>query len=83
MLVLWVDGSDAIVAAVTTAGPRGETDIALADWHASGLARPSFIRLMRLDAFANSRLIRRIGMISRQDANSVNAAWATHMRLQL
>ncbi len=48
VLVLWVDGLDAIVVVVTSAAPRTATDMALTDWKAAGLRVPSTARLLRL-----------------------------------
>jgi mRNA interferase MazF len=43
VLVLWLDGADAVVAAVTAAIPRTSADVTLMDWRASGLRpRDSF-----------------------------------------
>ena len=36
VLVLWLDGSDAVIAAVTSAAARSTTDVPLADWRADG-----------------------------------------------
>jgi mRNA interferase MazF len=83
VLVLWVDGSDSVVAVVTTAAPRTAADVALADWQAEGLVRPSTVRLARLDTFNASLLVRRIGVITRADAATVTAAWNQHMLLKL
>ena len=44
VLVLWLDGADAVVAAVTTAAPRSATDVLLGDWQASGLRSSAFDR---------------------------------------
>ena len=44
VLILWLDGDDAIVGAVTSAAPRSERDIPLADWQTSGLRVPSTAR---------------------------------------
>lgn len=49
VLVLWLDGLDTVVAAVTSAAPRSPTDVSLADWKAAGLRVPSTVRLSRLD----------------------------------
>jgi mRNA interferase MazF len=49
VLILWVDGDDVVVTAVTSAMPRTPTDILLKDWVNSGLRVPSTIRLSRLD----------------------------------
>ena len=37
VLILWLDGMDAVVAAVTSATPRSATDVLLADWKLAGL----------------------------------------------
>jgi mRNA interferase MazF len=49
VLVLWLDGQDAIVAAVTTELPRTPTDVGLSDWQSAGLRLASTVRLARLD----------------------------------
>src|SRR4051812_48780350 len=54
VLVLWLDGNDAVVAAVTSAAPRSMTDVGLADWKASGLRVASTVRLSRLDCLEQS-----------------------------
>jgi hypothetical protein len=62
VLVLWLDGLDAIVSAVTTAAPRSPTDVPLTAWQASGLRLPSTVRLARLDCLEQSLLIHRLVM---------------------
>jgi mRNA-degrading endonuclease toxin of MazEF toxin-antitoxin module len=79
VLVLWLDDSDVVVSAVTTAAPRSTTDIALAEWKKSGLRRASTVRLSRLDCLEQSLLIGRIGSIAKADAESVKRAWSTHI----
>jgi len=37
VLVLWLDGRDAMVAVVTSAAPRTSTDVLLINWRATGL----------------------------------------------
>src|SRR6187402_1839805 len=49
VLVLWLDGADAVVSVITSAAPRTPTDVVLVDWQASGLRVPSTVRLARLD----------------------------------
>ena len=49
VLVLWLDGMDAVVAVVTSASPRSKTDVALSEWQKEGLRQPSVVRLSRLD----------------------------------
>lgn len=48
VLVLWLDGQDAVVAAVTSSDPRTSTDVSLADWRSAGLRVASTVRLARL-----------------------------------
>ena len=45
VLVLWIDGADAVVAAVTSAASRSPTDVVLQDWQAAGLRLASTVRL--------------------------------------
>ena len=71
VLVLWLDGADLVAAAVTSAAPRSATDLALADWKASGLRVASTVRLSRLDCLEQSLLIARIGTISSHDSQAI------------
>ena len=80
VLVLWLDGTDLVAAAVTSAGPRSPMDVPLADWKAAGLRRASTVRLSRLDCLEQSLLVGRIGVISAGDAENVKNAWATHIK---
>jgi mRNA interferase MazF len=80
VLVLWLDGLDAVVAAVTSVAPRSTTDVSLADWSDSGLRLPSTLRLSRLDCLEQALLIHKLGMISAADAQQVKAVWSTHIK---
>jgi mRNA interferase MazF len=82
ILVLWLDAADLVAAAVTSAAPRFVTDVALADWKASGLRVPSTVRLSRLDCLEQSLLIARIGMISSRDAQVIKQIWASQVKPQ-
>ncbi len=82
LLVLWLDGSDLVVAAVTTAGPRTPRDVALLDWKKSGLRRASTVRLSRLDCLEQSLLIARIGTLFEADGKTIKQTWATHIQPQ-
>ena len=79
VLVLWLDGQDAVVAAVTSAAPRTQTDVPLADWQASGLRVASTVRLSRLDCLEQSLLLFRLGRVSQNDAQDIRDAWARHV----
>ena len=82
VLILWIDGNDAVVAAVTSAQARTQTDIALADWAASGLRVASTVRLSRLDCLEHSLLLAKIGHLSDEDAENLKVVWKLHIKLQ-
>jgi mRNA interferase MazF len=80
VLVLWLDQADAVVALVTSAAARSNTDVALADWRSSGLRTDSTVRLSRLDCLEQSLLVGRIGMIDPGDAKAVLQVWTTYVK---
>ena len=82
VLILWLDGNDAIVAVVTSAKPRTETDVLLQDWDTSGLRVPSTVRLARLDCLEKFLLIAKIGVVSKRDAIKLKDIWYSEIRLQ-
>ena len=82
VLILWLDGDDAIVAVVTAAKPRTETDVPLDQWQESGLRKPSTVRLARLNCLEQSTLIARIGALSNRDAEKISQLWALHIKPQ-
>jgi mRNA interferase MazF len=80
VLVLWLDASDVVTAAVPRALPRSNTNVVLTDWRTSGLRAASTVRLSRLDCLEQSLLIARIGTISPADAQSVKQRWASEVK---
>jgi len=82
ILVLWIDGTDVVAAAVTSAAPRSTTDVTLADWKVGALRAPSTVRLSRLDCLEQSLLLARIGSISANDAKAVKQAWTNFVHPQ-
>ncbi len=80
VLVLWLDGQDAVVAAVTSAAPRTPTDALLEDWRASGLRVPSTVRLSRLDCLEQFLLLFRLGHVSPADAQRLKDVWTAHVK---
>jgi mRNA interferase MazF len=82
VLVLWLDGADAVVAAVTAAAPRSPSDVLLADWAASGLRVASTVRLSRLDCLEQSLLLTPIGPVSAADAQRLKNAWDLYVKPQ-
>lgn len=82
VLILWLDGNDAIVAVVTSTSPRTKTDVALQDWREVGLKVASTVRLSRLDCLEQSLLLAKIGCISVNDGRRIKEAWNLHIKLQ-
>ncbi len=82
VLILWIDGNDVVVAAITSAQPRTKTDIVLADWSASGLRVASTVRLSRLDCLENFLLLAKIGHLSDEDAVKIKEIWKLHIKPQ-
>ncbi len=75
VLVLWVDGADAVVAAVTSAAPQSPTDVVLQDWQAAGLRLPSTVRLARLDCLELTLLLQRLGELPPADGTRLKDVW--------
>jgi mRNA interferase MazF len=82
VLVLWLDGSDVVVAAVTSAPPRSPTDLSLADWQSEGLRVASTVRLSRLDCLEQMLLRRRLGALSTSDAQRIKETWKARIQLR-
>lgn len=80
VLVLWLDGQDVVVAAVTSAVPRTVTDVALKDWRKSGLRVASTVRLSRLDCLEQTLLHRKLGALLSDDASLVRDVWVRLVR---
>ncbi len=82
ILILWLDGEDVVVVAVTSAKPRTQADVALKNWSDSGLRVASTVRLSRLDCLEKSLLLAKIGQISDSDAGQIKAVWNLHVKPQ-
>jgi mRNA interferase MazF len=82
VLVLWLDGDDAVCAVVTSAQPRTITDVSLQNWKISGLKVASTVRLSRLDCLEKSLFIAKIGIISDEDRETIKTIWETYVKLQ-
>lgn len=82
VLILWLDGMDAVVAVVTSAAPRTPSDVALADWHSAGLRVASTVRLSRLDCLEQSLLFRRLGAVGAADAKQLKSIWTLCVKPQ-
>ena len=81
VLVLWIDGADVVVAAVTSAKPRSATDVALQSWSEAGLRVAFTVRLSRLDCLEQNLLRRCLGKIPSTDADQLRQVWSKQMQL--
>ena len=82
VLILWLDGKDVVVAAVTSSTPRSASDVSLNDWRVSGLRVQSTVRLSRLDCLEQSVLLFQLGHVSTDDAHVIKETWSNHIRLR-
>jgi len=82
VLILWIDAGDAVVAAITSATPRSQTDFFFADWKAAGLRVASTVRLSRLDCLEQILLRQKLGTLSLNDAQKIKQTWTNQIRLQ-
>ncbi len=82
VLVLWLDGQDAIIAVVTSAPPRTNTDVLLNQWGDSGLKVVSTVRLSRLDCLEQSLFCKKIGQLAATDAAQLKKTWQEFISLQ-
>ena len=80
-LVLFDLRHDAIICRVTSALPTGLLDVAITDWQAAGLLKPSTARLDRLVTAERTVFLRRLGILSPANLQAVRVAWNESMRL--
>ncbi len=80
ILILWIDGNDVVVAAVTSSKPRTQSDVVLIDWETCGLRVASTVRLSRLDCLERSLLIKKLGELSANDGKALMEVWTQHVK---
>ena len=80
-LVLFDLHQDAIICRITGVPRAGALEVALKDWQAAGLLKPSVARLDRVVTAEKSILLRRLGALSAGDQKAIRDRWNQHMRL--
>ena len=80
-LVLFDLGPDVVICRLTSAARSTPLDIAIGEWKAAGLAKPTIARLDRLVTAEKSLLHVRLGELTASDKEAVRAAWNSHMKL--
>ena len=81
VLVLFDLQFDVLICRITSVARTGPLDVALSDWSAAGLAKPSVARLDRLVTAERTLLQRKLGCLGSADVDAVRQAWNQHMRL--
>ena len=72
---------DAIICRVTSVLRTGPFDVPLKDWQAAGLLKASVARLDRIVTAERTVFIRRLGVLSSADGETVRTTWNQRMRL--
>lgn len=80
-LILFDLQQDAVICRVTSVLRVGPLDVALKDWQAAGLLKPSVARLDRIVTAEKSIFLRKLGQLSSVDLQSIRAVWNQHMTL--
>src|SRR6266436_8260673 len=79
VLVLFDLPLNAVICRITSVPHSGSLDVAITDWMAAGLAKPSIARLNRLVTAEKSLLLKRLGELSAADNMTIRTAWNTNM----
>ena len=80
-LVLFDIGLDVVICRITSVQHSDPLDVAVAEWAAAGLAKPSVIRLSRLVTAEKSLLQTRVGELTTTDKDAVRRIWNAIMAL--
>jgi mRNA interferase MazF len=67
LVVLDIGDADVVLAPITTQTRTARGDDALQEWAASGLLRPSWVRLAKLACLEKRDMTRRLGRLRAQD----------------
>ena len=81
VLVLFELPLDAVICRITSVPHSGSLDVAITDWMAAGLAKPSIARLNRLVTAEKTLFSHRLGELSPPDAATIKATWNQYMIL--
>ncbi len=72
--------ADLLVVPVTTHPARVATDVVLSDWRATGLKRPSTVRIEKLATIAKIAVARKLGVLQPADRAKVKQTLAAVFR---
>ena len=77
LVVLDIGDADVVLAPITTHARAARGDEALRDWAASGLRRPSWIRLAPITGLEKRDMTRRLGRLRAPDHTTLRQLWHT------
>jgi mRNA interferase MazF len=77
LVVLDIGDADVVLAPITTHARAARGDYALRDWAASGLLRPSWVRLAKVVCLEKRDITRRLGRLSTPDHTILIQLWHT------
>jgi len=72
---------DAIICRVTSVLHNGPLDVRLDDWASAGLLKPSVARVDRIITAEKKIFLRRLGVLSASDKETIRNSWNTNMKL--
>jgi mRNA interferase MazF len=83
LVVLDIGDADVVLAPITTQARTARGDYALQEWAASGLLRPSWVRLAKLACLEKRDITRCLGRLRAQDHTTLIQLWHTVFALPL
>ena len=77
LVVLDIGDADVVLAPITTQTRTARGDDALQEWAASGLLRPSWVRLAKIAGLEKRDMTRRLGRLRAPDHTTLCQLWHT------
>ena len=77
LVVLDIGDADVVLAPITTQARTARGDDALQEWAASGLLRPSWVRLAKIACLEKRDMTRRLGRLRAPDHTPLRQLWHT------
>jgi len=77
LVMLDIGDADVVLAPITTQTRTARGDYALQEWAASGLLRPSWVRLAKIACLEKRDITRRLGRLRAPDHTTLRQLWHT------
>ena len=82
VVILDIGDQDLVVAPVTSIPRHGPGDLPISAWHQAGLHAASWVRLAKVNTLLKQEVARKIGRLSPEDRQLVDASWHGVYRLK-